>query len=134
MPSQTPTRARALTVLAAGATALVAWALIRATGTQLVTEDGRRIGAVSAFVVATLAALTGWGVVALLERHTRRPALWWGLVASATLSLSILGPGTTANGAALVGLILLHIVTAAVVMGGLSASLGRPWRAGADHR
>jgi putative copper export protein len=84
------------------------------------------VGAISVVVVASLVALAGWGVVAVLERRTGRPALWWGLVASAALSLSILGPGAAASDAGvLLGLVLLHVVTAAVVMGGLSASLGR---------
>ncbi|HET8601840.1 MAG TPA: DUF6069 family protein [Segeticoccus sp.] len=123
------TRTRVLTVLAAPSVALAAWAVVRGLGTDLVTDDGRAVGAASVVVVSLLAALAGWGVVRLLERHTRRPALGWGLVASATLSLSILGPSTTASGAALVGLVLLHLVTAAVVMGGFSASFGPAWPA-----
>lgn len=124
----TRTFTRALTVLAAPATAVTAWALLRLSGIALVTDTGSTVGPVSVIVVATLAALAGWAVIAVIERRTRRPALWWGLIGSATLALSILGPGQTAQGADLLGLILLHLVVAAVVMGGLGASLGRPAR------
>ncbi|HET7305703.1 MAG TPA: DUF6069 family protein [Segeticoccus sp.] len=120
------TRVRALTLVAAPAAAVGTWALLQAGGIELVTDAGRTVGAISVVVVASLVALAGWGVVAVLERRTGRPALWWGLVASAALSLSILGPGAAATDAGvLLGLVLLHVVTAAVVMGGLSASLGR---------
>lgn len=124
----TRTFVRALTVAAAPAAAIMAWAILRLGGVALVTDDGRAVGPVSVIAVAALAALAGWGVVALLELHTRRPALWWGLIASATLSLSMLGPSQTAQGAALLALILLHLVTGAVVMGGFAASLGRQAR------
>lgn len=123
------TRHRALTVLAAPIAAVIAWSVLRACGVPLVTDSGTTVGVLAVAAVAALAALAGWGVVAVLQRRTRHPALWWGLLASATLSLSMLGPGQLASGWSLTGLIVLHFVTAAVVMGGMAATLAPTRRA-----
>jgi Family of unknown function (DUF6069) len=118
------TRRRIGTVALAPATALVTWAFIRLIGVDLVVSAGRgTVGAGDVVVAALLGALAGWFVVRLLERRTRRPRLWWAIVGSTALAVSIIGPAWLADGASAVALITLHIATAVVVINGFARTL-----------
>ncbi|MEU0384342.1 DUF6069 family protein [Streptomyces chartreusis] len=101
-------------------------------GHRLRIADGERtldIGAAPAAVVALLASLSGWGLLAALERlgvpHAR--AIWTG-VAGAVLAVSFLPfIGDGMDGGTRVSLALMHLAVAAVLipgLGGRSAAVG----------
>lgn len=123
-------RRRVATVVVAPLLALLAWALIRLAGVDLVTTSAgggtATVGPTAVLLTAVASALAGWATVALLSRTTTRPGLWWPVVGSAALSVSIaVGPSTMASGGALVGLSVLHLVTGGLIIGGLGWGLPR---------
>ena len=125
------TRRRIGTVVLAPAAALTAWALIRLIGIDLVVSTGdRTVGPVDVAAAALVGALAGWLVVRLLERHSRRPRLWWSFVGSTALAVSVVGPAWLADGASSVALIALHVVTAVVLISGFAVTLPVYHRAG----
>jgi hypothetical protein len=121
------TRRRIATLVLAPTAALTAWAIVRLIGVDLVVSTGAgNVGAGDVVVAATVASLLAWVVVRLLERHVRRPRQWWSLVASTSLSVSMIGPTWLADGSSAVALISLHMVTASVLIIGFAGTL--PWR------
>jgi Family of unknown function (DUF6069) len=118
------TRRRMATVVLAPAAALCLWGLYQFAGIDLVvtTGDGS-VGAADVVVAATLAGLGGWLVVRLLERHSRRPGLWWPLLGSTALAVSTMGPAYFSDGVSAVALTGLHFVTAIVVIVGFATTL-----------
>jgi hypothetical protein len=130
---------RLATVLAAPVAALATWGVFRLAGLDLVLKHGRgTVGAADVVVAAVVAALLGWVVVRLLEDHSRKPLARWPLVGAAALGTSMIGPGWFADGASAMGLMTLHLVTGAVVIVGLAATLparrGRRPRVPASQR
>ncbi|MFC7891983.1 DUF6069 family protein [Streptomyces sp. NPDC057381] len=102
-------------------------------GHRLRIADGEqtlRIGAVPVAVVALLASLSGWGLLAALERFGARRArtIWTGAagVALAVSFLPFIGEGM--DGGTRGSLALMHLAVAAVLIPGLG---GRPPGAGA---
>lgn len=121
---QTITRRRLITVALAPTAALIAWAVVRLIGIDLVVSTGSgTVGPVDVLVAALLGALGAWVVVRLLERRSSRPRLWWSIIGSTALSVSIIGPSWLADGASSVSLIGLHVVTAIVVISGFAGTL-----------
>ena len=104
-------RRRLATVVLAPAAALVAWAIVRLLGIDLVLKEGDTVGPVEVFVAALVGALAGWLVVRLVERHSRNPRALWAFVGSTALAISTIGPSWLADGASAVALIALHFVT-----------------------
>ncbi|MFJ4277037.1 DUF6069 family protein [Streptomyces massasporeus] len=120
----------ALTVLAPLLVWLVADPLL---GHRLRIADGEQtfaVGAVPVAVVALFAALSGWGLMAVLERFgVRRAHAIWTATAGAVLAVSflpLLGDGM--DGGTRASLALMHLAVAAVLIPGLG---GRPSGAGA---
>jgi hypothetical protein len=71
-------------------------------------------------VTSLLAGLAGWLLVAVLERFVARPRRIWTISAPAVLAASLTGPLSSGVGAAaVVALLLLHLVVAAVLVAGL---------------
>jgi hypothetical protein len=121
---QSITRRRLGTVVLAPAAALAAWAAVRLIGVDLVVSSGDgTVGPGDVLTAALFGALAAWLVVRLLERRSRRPRLWWSLIGSTALSMSIIGPTWFADGASGVSLIGLHFVTAIVVITGFAGTL-----------
>ena len=115
----TTTRRRIATVILAPAAALAAWALIRLIGIDLVVSTGSgKVGPLDVVAAAVIAALAGWGAARALERRSARPRARWSLAASTGLAVSIIGPSWFADGSSAVALIVLHFVTAVVVIAG----------------
>ncbi len=120
---------RIATVLFAPVAALAAWGLFRAAGVAFQVSTGNgRVGADDVVTVATVAALLGWAVVLVLERHAPRPRLWWARIGSTCFAVSIIGPAWLADGGSSVALMTLHLVTAVVIVVGFAATL--PFRRG----
>ncbi|SEC04174.1 hypothetical protein SAMN04489844_1561 [Nocardioides exalbidus] len=117
---------RGLTVVAAPVAAVAAWAVLTAVpGADLVVDPGaasaQTVGAVPVVVISVVAALAGWGVLALLERYAAsRATRVWRAGAAVVLLVSLvplLAPGTTDTGTR-VSLAALHaLVTGVVVLG-----------------
>ncbi|MFB9346236.1 DUF6069 family protein [Streptomyces heliomycini] len=115
----------ALAVLAPVLVWLVADPLL---GHRLRIADGERtldVGAAPVAVVALLASLCGWGLLAALERlGARRARAVWTGAAGAVLAVSFmpfLGDGM--DGGTRISLALMHLAVAAVLIPGLG---GRP--------
>ncbi|MEV5437117.1 DUF6069 family protein [Streptomyces sp. NPDC052682] len=92
-------------------------------------EQTLDIGAPPVAVVALLASLCGWGLLAALERFgVRRARAIWAGVAGAVLALSFLPLiGDGMDGGTRVSLALMHLAVAAVLipgMGGRSPGAG----------
>jgi hypothetical protein len=125
------TRARLVTVAGAVLAAAVVWLVaVPLLGTELaVTQPGRPVQPVGPGMVigtALAAALAAWGLLAILERLTRRARVVWTSVALVALALSMAPPlisGTTAGGK--VALALMHLAVAAVLVPGLGAAGAR---------
>jgi Family of unknown function (DUF6069) len=122
------TRARLVTVAGAVLAAVVVWlAAVPLLGTELaVTQPGRPVQPVGPGMVigaALAAALAAWGLLAILERLTRRARVVWTSVALVALALSVVPPlisGTTSGGK--VALALMHLAVAAVLVPGLGGA------------
>lgn len=82
------------------------------------------IGAGAVVVVALLASLSGWGLLAALERFgVRRPRVIWTAVAGAVLVVSFLPlTGDGMDGRTRTALALMHLAVAAVLIPGLGGS------------
>lgn len=102
-------------------------------GHPLRIADGEQtldIGAVPVMLVALLATLSGWGLLAALERFAARRAraVWTG-AAGAVLAVSFLPlTGDGMDGGTRASLALMHLAVAAVLIPGLG---GRPAGTGA---
>ncbi|MCK9868970.1 DUF6069 family protein [Nocardiopsis dassonvillei] len=130
-----PALVRAATVLAAGAAALIVWAVADPLwGIALVAEGApdrppMRIGAVPTLVVAVGASLVGWALLAVLERFVPRGRVVWTVVAVAVTLLSLV-PVLGAQGtAAQLVLAVQHLLVGAIVIAGFTRTAPRPPRA-----
>jgi Family of unknown function (DUF6069) len=64
-----------------------------------------------------LAGMSGWALLAVLERRTVRPRRVWTAVALAVLAVSLVNPLVGGAGAASVrALVTMHVVTGAVLI------------------
>jgi hypothetical protein len=118
----TPTR-RLLVVFGAAAANVALWALaVPAAGVDLSVQQPGSVMTVGPVIVAVATLVAGfaaWGLLALLERFTRRAGLVWSIIAAAVLLVSVAGPlGATSTAAVLV-LVGMHAVAAAVLIPGL---------------
>jgi predicted tellurium resistance membrane protein TerC len=114
-------RRRALVVLGAAAAATGVWAVVRQVGgidLAVATASGpAAVGLPAVVLTALVVGLTGWAVLAGLERWTRRPHRTWRVLAAGVLVLSLLGPVATAlSPASMGGLIALHVAVGAALM------------------
>jgi uncharacterized protein DUF6069 len=118
------------TVIAATTIALLGWAAFRLLGVDLVTET-QTVGPVDAAAAALVAALAGWGVVALIERRAARPQRSWAQIGSTALAVSVIGPSWLADGTSAAALFALHVLVAVVVITGFAHTLPRDCRCAA---
>ncbi|MFF0154069.1 DUF6069 family protein [Micromonospora sp. NPDC005203] len=95
-----------------------------AAGVDLTVRSGsstRQITVAAVVVAAAVAALAGWALLAVLERRTTRPRVWWTSVAVAVLLLSlVVGPPSGVGGGAKATLALLHLSVGVALILGLS--------------
>ncbi len=121
------TAGRAITVAAGTAGALLLWAVDGPwAGTDLAVRQGnsvQHIGPVAVFLTALLSGLAAWGLLALLERTTRRPARIYRIVATVILLISLAGPlGSGIGIGSKLGLLAMHLTV------GLALIIGLPGR------
>jgi hypothetical protein len=114
-------RVRAIAVVGAVAAAGLLWLIARALDVDLrvAQGDGREsqvgLPLVAGFTLAV--ALLGWGVLALLERWTRRARVCWSVLAAAVLLVSFVPIVTvSATGGTKLMLSLMHLAVAAVLI------------------
>ena len=114
-----------LRAVAAGVLApLAVWALVDAGfGVDLRAPAGASaepadLGAGAVVTASAVAALAGWGLLALLERFTTRARTVWAVLAVLVLVVSLGGPlgGTGITAANRIALLLMHLVVAAVLI------------------
>jgi hypothetical protein len=138
-PTTRPWRARALAVIAAVLAALAVWLVTDpllgvdlAAPTRPGSEELQSITPALVAGTSLVAALAGWGLLALLDRFSARPRTIWTAIAVLVGLLSLAGPlstiasTTVANG---LSLALMHLAVAGVLIPGLAAaapSLARP--------
>ncbi|MET8388459.1 DUF6069 family protein [Streptosporangium canum] len=113
------------TVVGAPAAALAVWALaVPVAGTTLTVRMGAGTQPVEpglVLVVSLLVGLTGWALLAVLERFASRPGRIWTIVALAVLVLSLFGPlGSAVGIATMLVLVLMHLVVGTVLVLGLA--------------
>jgi hypothetical protein len=124
-------RTRALGVLAATAATLVVWVIadplagVDLAARTAASSESVPVGPVAVVVSTLLAGLAGWGLLAVLERFTSKPARAWTVIALAVLLLSLIGPfgsgvGTTSK----LVLASMHLVAGAVLIPVLARSAG----------
>jgi len=114
-------RTRALAIVAAAAATFVVWTVaVPIADVDLVVDSGsgpNTVGPVAVVLVTVLAGLAAWGLLALLERFTRRGTTIWSWTAAAVLLVSLLGPiGSAEGGGATAALLTMHVVTGAVLI------------------
>ncbi|MGI5493677.1 DUF6069 family protein [Microtetraspora malaysiensis] len=114
-----------LTAIGAPSAALAVWALaVPVAGTALTVRMGdgtQLVGPVLVAVTSLLVGLAGWGLLAVLERFASQPGRIWTIVALVVLALSLFGPvGSAVGTAAMLVLLLLHLVVGAVLVLGLA--------------
>lgn len=112
---------RALAIVAA----LIVNAVILFAGRLLMSEfpvatvgsDEQTIGIAQVAIVTTLSGLLAWGLLAVLERTTARPAMIWMVTGFIVLAVSMLGPidGAVDTESAIV-LALMHLGAAATII------------------
>jgi hypothetical protein len=115
-------RTRALSVAAGALAGAVAWLIeVPLTGVDLTIRFGsghaQTIGVGQVIGVSLAAALLGWLLLAVLDKRTSRARGLWVGAALAALIASLALPLTAATtSAADMGLIVMHLVVAAVVI------------------
>jgi hypothetical protein len=114
-------RARALTVVAAAAGTYTVWAIAHPlAGVDLVVDTGSgatTVTPIAVVLVTILVGLAAWGLLALVERLSRRPAAVWSAIAGAVLLISLVGPiGSAVGAGATAALVAMHLVTGAVLI------------------
>jgi hypothetical protein len=115
-------RARALSAAGGALAAVVAWtAEVPLLGIHLNVRFGaghlETIAVGQVIGVAVIASLLGWLLLALLERSTPHARLIWTAIALVALAASLALPLAAATtGAAVAGLIVMHLTVGAVVI------------------
>jgi heme A synthase len=114
-------RTRGLAAIGAPVAALVVWAVADPlAGVNLQVGSGaaaQHVGPVMVGVISLLVSLAALGLLAVLERVTRRPRTVWLAVALFVLVLSLTGPLGAATTAATLSLAAMHLAVAAVLVG-----------------
>ncbi|MBB4742147.1 hypothetical protein BJY16_005606 [Actinoplanes octamycinicus] len=116
--------ARLITIGAATTAVLVQWTSneLWADTPLTVVRGGatQHLGAGAVTVTALVAGLAAWGLLAVLERTTRRPVRAFRIIATVGLLLSLAGPlGSGADPQSTTTLLAMHTTVAAALILGL---------------
>jgi hypothetical protein len=74
------------------------------------------VGALAVVAGALCAGLSGWALLAVLERRATRPRRTWTVIALVVLALSLATPLMGATGASLLILLSMHLAVGAVLI------------------
>ena len=114
-------RTRALAIVAAAGATFTVWTIAHPVArADLVVETGSgptTVTPAAVVLMTVVAGLVAWGLLALVERFTRRAAAVWSWIACAVLLISLLGPiGSAVGAGATAALVAMHLVTGAVLI------------------
>jgi hypothetical protein len=114
-------RIRALATMAAAGATFTLWMIAHPiAGADLVVDTGSgptTVTPTAAVLVTVVAGLAAWGLLALVERFSRRAAAIWSWIAGAVVLISLLGPlGSAVGAGATAALVAMHLVTGAVLI------------------
>ncbi|MHA6783282.1 DUF6069 family protein [Pseudonocardia saturnea] len=118
---------RLLAVLGAVASAAGVWWItgpLAGIAVTVTTGGGPSpVGPAAVVAAALVASLAGWGLLAVLERTTRRPRAIWTRTAAVVLAVSLAGPlsSSTSGAAGTLTLVAMHLTTGTVLIGLLPA-------------
>jgi peptidoglycan/LPS O-acetylase OafA/YrhL len=123
--------ARPLAAIAIAATVTgLAWVAGRTAGITYLVDTPlgvRQVGLALTVAATAMAGAMGWGVLALLRRHSRRPRVTWIVLGIVVLAASIVPVfATPAPLSTQLMLSALHCVAAAVVIPGLAVTIRPP--------
>ncbi|MEU4689150.1 DUF6069 family protein [Actinoplanes sp. NPDC023714] len=115
---------RAITVAAGAAGALLLWAVnVPWAGHELTVRQGgtvQAVGPVAVVVTALLAGAAAWGLLAVLERTTKRPVRTYRIAGLILLLISLAGPlGSAIGPTTTMVLIGMHTTVGAALIIGL---------------
>lgn len=133
IPAARRRRARFLAVIGAAAAALAVWAAAQSAATLTVRlGTGQRlvhVGPISIAVVTVLAGLTGWGLLAALERFAVHARAAWTATAVIVLVVSLAGPlSAGTSDVTKAALACMHLAAASVLIPVLARTSARPLR------
>ncbi|MEU0548710.1 DUF6069 family protein [Micromonospora sp. NPDC005979] len=116
-------RSRSITLVVAVLAAVAVWSIATVAGTRLTVDQGagpQDVTVLAVIVTSALAALLGWGLLAVLERLSARATMIWTGIAVVVLVLSLVPASLVdASAGTRVALVLMHLVVGAVVILGL---------------
>ncbi|WP_433120404.1 DUF6069 family protein [Micromonospora sp. CA-246542] len=116
-------RDRAITVAVAALAAVAVWSIATLAGAQLTVDQGtgpRDVTVLAVVLNSVIAALLGWGLLAVLERFRASARTIWTGIALVVLVLSLVPASLVdASAGTRVALVLMHLVVGAVVIVGL---------------
>ncbi|MET8525957.1 DUF6069 family protein [Micromonospora sp. NPDC005172] len=122
-------RDRSIASVVAVLAAVAVWSIATLAGAQLTVDQGagpRDVTVLAVVLNAAVAALLGWGLLAVLERVSARATTIWTGIAVAVLVLSLVPASLVdATAGTRFALVLMHLVVGAVVILG--------FRRGARH-
>jgi len=122
---------RPIVVAAAAGAAAAAWAVVtRIAGVRLVVQfphaHPSSVGLAAAAGAAAVAGIVGWVLLALLESRASRPRRTWiGAAVAGTVASLALPILFASGGAALLGLVAIHLAVATVAIAGFSRTLSK---------
>ncbi|WP_433460952.1 DUF6069 family protein [Micromonospora sp. CA-248212] len=115
-------RDRAIAVAVAVLAAVAVWSIATLAGAQLTVDQGagpRDVTVLAVVLNSAIAALLGWGLLAVLERFRASAITIWTGIALVVLVLSLVPASLVdASAGTRVALVLMHLVVGAVVIVG----------------
>lgn len=120
-PSSRTAARRAIAVVLAVLAPLAIWILaVPVAGLDLTAAPiggaTAPVGALAVVAGALCAGLSGWALLAVLERRVARPRRTWTVIAAVVLALSLATPITGAEGLPMLILLAMHATTGALLI------------------
>ena len=114
---------RAASILGAIVATLTIWAVSTFAGQADLTVNGSEIGPFDVVLATLIAGLTGWGLLAFLERKTNNAWTRWRNIAIAAVVISMLGPLSAEDTMSRTVLSIMHAFAGAIIIKGFSRTI-----------